>query len=266
MDLKDILENKDLADTLPVRVGDVEIPLGSLRQATTAQLAAITERARQLDTREQTITARQKEIVDLASKAQDAYAKAQELAKTAAATRTPEPGADLFSDPWAAQFKPVFDGYENKIKDLNGKLDRASGMLTEAAKTWAEDRWDNEYGSIQWGKRDKEKQPSRDELLKYAMDNKLMDRRGMPSIKLAWEKQTEVDRLADAADKARQEGIEQGRREAMAARIPPPGVPGAPPPPPNKNADRGDLGDLYAESLKDPELRALIESLPPGIV
>jgi len=34
---------------------------------------------------------------------------------------------------------------------------------------------------------------------------------------------------------------------------------------PKVNPNAGELGDLYADAIKDPELRALLEQLPAGM-
>jgi hypothetical protein len=267
MTLEELLSNKELPDNYPIKIGENEIPLGSLRQASAAQIGALTERARTLDTREAGLTKRQQEIAELAGKAQSAYDAAETARRAAVAAPPANQGADPFADPWLAPVKGELDKRDKTLNELKAEIDKYSKFMQNAAVTWTEDRWDKEYDGLDWGKTDKAKRPSRDDLVKYASENKLVDRRNMPSVRMAWEKMTEPDRNADIAEKARQEGIEIGRREMMASRIPPPGVPGqgSGAPPPKVGGDKGDLGDLYAEALKDGELRSLLEQLPPGM-
>ena len=74
---------------------------------------------------------------------------------------------------------------------------------------------------------------------------------------------SEADRLKDLETAAFERGKDAQRAESMAARMPAPGVPG----PgmsgtiPKVDPTKGELGDLYAEANKDPELRALMEQM-----
>lgn len=251
-------------DATPIRIGDTEIPLGSLRALNASERAQLSEKLTAADKREKDLTSKQKDVLDLAKKAQEAYAAAEEARKTATApTRTAE---NPFDDPWLAPVKSALEARDKKIDELTGKLNTAFQTVAKAATIFAEDRWDKEFAGIDFGKRDKK--PTREELLEFSRANNLNDRHGLPSIRAAWDKMSEGDRQKDIAETARQEGIEEGRRLAMAARVPPPGVSG----PgvssigkPNKPAS-GELGDLYSEAINDPELRALIENLPAGVM
>lgn len=259
--IKKFLESaKEYPDATPIRIGDTEIPLGSLRQLNASERAAVADRIKQIETKETELNTRQQNIVDLAQKAQQAYAAAEEARKTATTQRT-EPGADPFADPWLAPVKTALEGRDKKIDELTNQLKTVLGTVQQAATVWAQDRWDREYDQLNFGKR--EKKPSRDDLLKFAQEQKLNDRHGMPSIREAWNKMSEADRQADIAAEAREKGREEGRMEALAGRVTPPGVSGIGQTPDLARKpirpDTDILGDIFADSMKDPELRALIE-------
>lgn len=247
-------------DSTPITIGETQIPLGSLRQLNASERTTLSERLKGVETKEAELNTRQQNIVDLAQKAQAAYQAAEEARKSAT-TPTPTPGADPFADPWLAPVKAALEGRDKKIDDLTTQLKTVLGTVTQAATVWAQDRWDREYDGLNFGKR--EKKPTRDELLRFAQEQKLTDRHGMPSIRGAWEKMSEADRLSDLAKDEREKGREEGRMEAMAARVTAPGVSGIGQGPNLARkpitADTDILGDLYAQSLKDPELRAMIE-------
>ena len=252
-------------DTTPIKFGEVEIPLGSLRALNAAERTALSDRMKAVEAQETDLKGRQTKIVELATKAQQAWEAVQEAHKAAAAAPPAKPGENPFDDPWLQPVKNAFSERDKKIEDLTNQLKQTLTTVGQAATIFAEDRWDREYASLDFGKR--EKKPTRQELIDFATKEKLNDRHGLPSVAKAWEKMSEADRLEDIREKARQEGIEQGRAQALASRIPPPGVPGPGQAPqlPKVNPNAGDLGDLYAEAIKDPELRALIEQLPAGM-
>jgi hypothetical protein len=266
--IKKFLESAtEYPDNTPITIGEQQIPLGSLRQLNASDRAALSDRIKQVETKESELNTRQQNIVDLAQKAQQAYAAAEEARKTAT-TRQPEPGADPFADPWLAPVKGALDARDKKIDDLTNQLKTVLGTVTQAATVWAQDRWDREYDGLNFGKRDKK--PTRDEILKFAQENKLVDRHGMPSIREAWNKMSEADRMEEARKEAIEKGREEGRMEAMAARVTPPGVSGigqGPAAQPRKIGPETDvLGDLYGDAIKDPELRAMIEQMGPGLM
>jgi hypothetical protein len=260
-ELKKFLENsKDYPDATPIKIGDVEVPLGSLRSLNATERQTLQERMKGVEATEKELTTKQATILDLANKAQAAYAAAEE-ARKAVGERKVEPGTDPFADPWLAPVKEAFSTRDKKLEEYAGQIKKLTDTLTTIAAIGADDRWDREYESIDFGKR--EKKPARDEILKYAMDNNIIDRHKMPSIRKAWEQMSAADREADKVKQAEERGRELGRQEALAARVPPPGVAGPGQMPPNAKtaAERSTLPDLYQESLKDSELRSLLEQI-----
>lgn len=247
-------------DSTPVKIGDTEIPLGSLRQLTSSERQTLSDRIKQVETRETELNTRQQAIVDLAQKAQAAYQAAEE-AKAKAATRTVDPSADPFSDPWLAPVKTALTERDKKIEELSALAKSLQATLGQAATVFMKREWQREYDGLNFGKR--EKRPTRDEILKYSQENKIVDGDGMPSVRLAWEKMSETDRLEDARKDALEKGREEGRLEAMASRFTAPGTMGAGQGPQvttkKITPDTDVLGDLYSDALKDPELRALLE-------
>ena len=247
-------------DSTTVKIGDTEIPLGSLRQLNASERQTLSDRLKQVETKETELNTRQQGIVDLAQKAQAAYAAAEE-ARAKASQRQPDPSADPFADPWLAPVKAALTDRDKKLEEQATLLKSLQATLGQAATVFMKREWQREYDGLNFGKRDKK--PTRDDILKYAQENKIVDGDGMPSVRLAWDKMSETDRLEDARKEAQEKGREEGRMEAMASRFTQPGTPGPGQGPlsPGKKItpDTDVLGDLYVDALKDPELRALIE-------
>jgi len=251
---------KDYPDNTAIKIGETEIPLGSLRALNAAERNTLSERLKGVEAKETELNTRQQTVVELAQKAQAAYDAAEEARKKAT-TRQADPNSDPFADPWLAPVKSALEARDKKLEENAVLLKNLQATLGQAATVFMRREWQREYDGLNFGKR--EKKPTRDEILKYAQENKIVDTDGMPSVRLAWDKMSETDRLEDLKKEALERGREEGRMEAMAARVTAPGVSGigqGPQPGARRiTPDTDVLGDLYVDALKDPDLRALIE-------
>ena len=263
--LKKFLENaKEYPDATVVKIGDQDIPLGSLRALNSDERETLSTAIRSNQERERALEGDRQRVLDLAGKAQAAYDAAEEARKKGAA---PQPGEyDWRKDPYFAGILADLASRDTKTAEYLKNFETFSNTVKNAATIFTEDRWDRQYEGIDQSKR--EKKYTREELLEYASKNNLLDRHKIPDVRLAFSKMTEGERAAELAKSEFEKGREAGRMEAMAARVPKPGVPGAGAPPPSLKTgpDADVMGDLYGEAIKDPELRVLIEQLPQGVV
>ena len=268
--IKKLLQDSaNYPDNTVVRFGETEVPLGSLRALSADDRAELNTAIEANNTRQKEIDKRQAEVLDLAGKAESTFRAAEELRKTAearAASAGRAPADDPWKDPWLAPVDQRFQGTTKELSDIKNMMTTLLQTVGKAATVFSEDRWDNEYRTLDFGKR--EKKPTRQELLDYAKTNNLVDRHGLPSISAAWNKMSEPDRMEQIRLEAEAKGREMGRQEAIASRIPQPNVPGPgiSGAPPKINPASGDLGDLFAQTMADPELAALVRDLPPGLV
>jgi hypothetical protein len=260
--LKKFLEdNTQFTDATEVRIGNEVTTLGDLRSLNSEERTQLSTAMKTATERQGDLDKRQKEILDLSQKAQQAYAAAEDARAKASSQVRAEPGADPWADPWLAPVKKIIDERDAKIASLTEQLGTVVKIVGNAANIFSEDRYDREYSGINFGNR--EKKPTRKEILDFATEHKIVDRLGIPSVSGAWAKMSEGDRLEDLRKDAFEKGREAARQEQMAARMPAPGVPG----PgmsgttPKVDPTKGELGDLYAEANKDPELRALMEQM-----
>jgi len=251
-----------LPDNTQVTIGDQQVPLASLRQLNAAEREQLSNAMKANEDKSKELDGQRAKVIDLAQKAQAAHDAAQEALKKAAAAPPPNPSQDPFSDPWLAPVKAALEQRDKTLTELQNMHKQMLDTVRNAATIFAEDRWDREYSTLNFGKR--EKKPTRDELLKVATDQKLVDRHGMPSISKAWDEMSKADREQAIREEEREKGREEGRMAALASRVPMPGVPGpgqAPQMPKRISPDSDILGDLAGEAIKDPELRALIEQV-----
>jgi multidrug efflux pump subunit AcrA (membrane-fusion protein) len=268
-DLDKFLEDsKTYGDNTPVRIGDTEVPLGSLRQLNAAERQRLADAVKQNEARQQELTKEREQVMNMAGKAQQAYQTAQEtIAKAQAAIPAPQPSNNPFDDAWLQPVDKRLSPLEKEVAELKKLMQEGfkqrDTQFNNIATVWSEDRWDGQYRGLGPDFQKREKKPTKEEIVKYATENRIYDRWGIPDVRAAWEKMNEADRLEELRKSEYERGRLAGRQEHLAARVPPPGVPGAGAPPgPVGRPNPGELGDLYSEAIKDPELRAMIEALP----
>jgi hypothetical protein len=256
--IKKFLEDsQNYPDNTLVTIGDTQVPLSSLRSLNATERTQVADRLKEIDAEKAELKAKQGAIVGLATKAQEALTAA-EAARDAAARPAPKPGDDPFSDPWLAPVKTALESRDKGINELRDMLRTTLTTVTNAATIFSEERWDGQYAAINFGKRDKK--PTRQELLDLATKEGLKDRHGLPSVTKAWEKFSEGDRIEEIRQSALEQGRQEGRNAQIASRVPAPGVAGPGQAPQIKiNPNGGDLGDLHAQAIADPELRAILD-------
>lgn len=248
------------ADTTEVKIGDQVVTLGDLRSLNSEERTDLSTKIKEAETN-------RAKALDIANKAQGIFDQYQSKLAALPANTAPAAasGTDPFADPWLAPVKKALEDRDKATAELKDMLKTVVTIVGNAANTFSEDRWDREYAGINFGKR--EKRPTRDELIEFAKTNNLVDRHKLPSVTAAWDKMNQADREDEMKKAEFEKGRDAGRMETLANRLPPPGVPGPGPAPLPKPGvpGNGELGDLYVEALKDPELRALMEQLPAGM-
>lgn len=164
------------------------------------------------------------------------------------------------TDAWLAPVDQRFLSIEKHNEELRNLVKQVSTIVGNGMLAVSENRWDDQYRSIDWGSRQKK---SRDEMIEYAKTNRLLDRNGLPSISAAYDHITAPERQKQQEESLLEKGRQQGIAETLASRFQAPNVPGpglsAPPP---KIPAGGDvLGNLYTEAMADPALSAMIQEL-----
>lgn len=256
--LEEILaDSENFADNLTIKIGDTDVPLGSLRTFNKSERdKLISEQSAAKASRE---AAEKERVAALALSEQAAKIQRDLEARIASDPRGGNPTQDQFdTDPWYEPIRKRMAKYDDAVAKMNEATTKLENMQKNMSMTWAQDRWDNQYRSLSMSDKNRK---SKDELLKYASENKVLDSYGIPSVTLAWDKLTEADRMAEAVEKARREGEEKGKQVAFASRVRPPssGRPGKAP------AELNDWNDLTDVAMQDEEIAKMITSGGIGI-
>jgi hypothetical protein len=269
MDFSAILGDANtFPDTIEMTIGAEKVTLGQLRDLSTKQQNAVTERMNLLQTE-------RNEVKELAVKAADLLSKAQPLAD-AGATRQPAQsaaGEDYWdTDPYyepvkkrlgplEAQVKQALEG----IKAQNATLERAALFI---GKRMFRDDYERSKDRLKGDKYKDYRDP--DKLAQYAVDHQLVDEFGFPSVSKAVQDITKQDEIDRIREEAKQSGIEEGRRLARMSTMTRPtsaaGSRGGAKPAkgldPTKNFE--DLGDVVGEDAELMEQISQIAGLDPS--
>lgn len=255
----DILkDDKNFPDTLELPVGDKKIPLGELRAFTKAQQQRVeTELSAAKQTRDAAVRDSEKaaEVLSNLQKLQEEASKVT--------TRSADAGDDWDTAEFWKPVKSRLSPLEKKLQDYEAKNAELANALSRAATIFAEDRWDREFDSnADRLKKSKEyKDWDQQKVRQYAVDNKLVDRHGFPSVAKAIQELTKVDEMELARQQAREEGLQEGlQRARMSTMARPTSHSGKRSTgaviDPTKNLE--DLGDAV---MDDPELTKMLSDL-----
>lgn len=256
---EDVLKDeKNFPDTLELPVGDKKIPLGELRAFSKAQQQRVeTELNAAKQTREAAVRDSEKaaEVLSNLQKLQEEASKVT--------TRPADAGDDWETSEFWGPVKKRMTAREQEAADLKKTVENLTNTITRAATIFAEDRWDREFE--QSAPRLKKNKQYADwdqgKVRQYAVDNKLVDRHGFPSVTRAIQELTKEDELEIARQQAREEGLQEGlQRARMGAMARPTSHSGKRSTgaviDPAKNLE--DLGDAV---MDDPELTKMLSDL-----
>lgn len=243
-------------DAMEIDFGGSKVPLGSLRQFTAGELSAIAKRQQEVERNYSEATASRASALELSTKAQELYASLQAASKNVTVTNPAD-------DPWETD--PIYAPVRSRLakseateKELRDTLKKLQATQDQLATIGGWDRWERQWQAVPKDKRPKDK--SMEDIVKYAAENKILDRFGIPSVSLAMEKLTEGDRVAEAEARGRAAGAEEAEARLRASTMPRPNY--NPAPAQRKGSEViDDLDNLTERVLEDKELRQMVESL-----
>ena len=219
MTLEQILADKNMfADTIELTINNEKVNLGQLRELSTKQQQALSDKMAGADKREA-------EARDTATKAANLLAQLEEARAGIAAARTEKPTDDDFDkgDWWS----PVRDRLAVRDKKFDA-LESAVGTLTksvqQAATIWAKDRWRNQYDrEAPRLKKVKEFENwDFDKVLAYATEKKVFDDDGMPSVERAIKELTKANEIETIRKEEYERGLQAGKNKARMDSMPRP--------------------------------------------
>lgn len=266
MDLKEVIQDSaKYPDSTTIKIGDAEVPLSSLRALSARQQQELEQgitKNRQIETE---LEAKRREVMDLSTKAQEIYNGLTERQRAAADAVT----TSIFDDPVYQPVKKEFDSRDARINAQEDKIAQLTAAISALAQVGMADREERQFESVatELRKRDKYKDWDLPKLKKYAEEKNKKDRFGLIDLRAAVHDLTEDDRVADETKRAMEEGIEKGKRIALASRIQQPSTnQGFIPRVANSDNGEATLDNLESEILKDPELSKMWQATLSGEV
>jgi hypothetical protein len=255
--LSDLVANAKYTDDMKFKIGDDEVSVADLRafhrQGAEAQTAA---------------EKRRREAEAEFEKAQKLGADALALydsVKDKAPDGKPPVDADGeidWNEPVMKALKKKLDAYDAATKKFEDSSKKLEAAIASGFSFVTDYVWNQGYNSLDELSRPKDKKL--EDLVKYASENKITDRWGLPDPVKAARMLTEGDRQAAIEKKAREEGRKEGERAARAAGAARPGAI-APDTRRHVQVDAKDkpksMKELLHKAMQDPEIQRVAGGL-----
>lgn len=252
MAFRDILADpQKYPDGLVINPQDGSQPfsLGEMRQFVSEQFRE----------REARLQQAQNEVVEMYQKVQQGQGQ-----PAPGAAPAPVDLSDFKKDPYLGPWVSDYERRATELSELKAQLAAIQKQNLEMATEYVEDRIGRDFSSL--GTKDY----TREQVLKYAMDNKIVNARGLPDLKKAFDRLDEPKRLermqAEAMKKGEQEALTKNAMRALGPKAPRTPLPQTADRATNsnlrpfsgsekfKNSPRSRIGNAVAQAAADPEI------------
>lgn len=144
---------------------------------------------------------------------------------------------DYAKDEYLGQFYNEFQEKAKAMEDVRAQIGQLAKVFQDTIQVYTQREVERQFSGAELPEG-----MDRDAVLRYAMDNRVLDRYGMPDVPTAISRITEPKRLEKMKQDAEKAGAERALKEAGMSHIVRPGGAGAPPPKPAQKFDfkRGD--------------------------
>lgn len=256
LSLDELVANAKYADDLKIKIGDEEVSVADLRSFHKKERDAFAAAEK-----------RRKEADDEYNKAQKLGADALALYESVKGeNRGGDKGGDRgnddidWSDPALKPLKAKLDAFDAATKKWEEKSKQLEAAIASGFSFVTDYVWQSGYNSLDELSRPKDKKL--EDLVKYAQEQRITDRWGLPDPIKAARMLTEGDRQAIIEKKAREEGRKEGERAARAAAINhrPGAIDGTRQVVPAKKAGEAPVKtvkELLSKAMQDPEIQRI---------
>lgn len=217
MTLEQILADPNtFADTIEMPIGTEKITLGQLRSLSNS-------RQKELSDKIASATSQETVARDTAMKAANLLSELQTAKEKLIEQKTTPPTEDDFDkEEFWGPVRKRFSERDKKIEDAIKGLDALTKAVTQVSTIWAEDRWAGQFEKVspRLKKVDQYKDWDYTKVRDYAVQNKILDKHGLPSVENAvmeLTKATEIEQIKkEAYEEGKKAGQSRARLETMA--------------------------------------------------
>lgn len=250
--LSDLVANAKYTDDMKFKIGDDEVSVADLR-AFHKQGSETTAAAKR----------RQEEAEAEFQKAQklgaDALALYESVKDKGVDGKPPidAEGEIDWNDPVMKALKKKLDAYDTATKNFETKSKQLEAAIASGFSFVTDYVWQRGYDALDDLSRPKDKKL--EDLIRYASEQKITDKWGLPDPVKAARMLTENDRQAAIEKKAREEGRKEGERAARAAGAARPGAlaPDARRAPIDPKDKPKSMKELLHKAMQDPEIQRI---------
>lgn len=203
-------DRNSYADSIELSVGDKKLTLGQLREMSTAQQKAVADKISNAEQRERVAQETSSKAANLLSEL--------EIARTNLNNQKMPPATDddFDKEEFWGPVRKRFSERDKKLEEAISKLDNLDKSVRQAASIWADDRWQNQFerAAPKLKKIEAYKDWDIEKVRNYAVENKLLDNHGFPSIERAVQDLTKASDLETVRKEAYEKGMQEGRTKA----------------------------------------------------
>ena len=246
-------------DNLQWQVADgTVVSLGDIRNKIRAYDQGFTTKTQELAKQRQEFQKQQQELANAYALFQQQVQEFQQQQTAQPKTPAQQLTGDIFSEP-GDYFKPLVERYnalDGQLKAYNDRLQSIFDLAKDSI-TWVADREvEKDYKSAQEAFKDFwEDNLSREELTKFAHENKIVDKRGFPLVRDAAERYFQPKLEAKKLAEAEKRGYEKANKERPNAPMyPRPGQVGQQPQAPKSYG--GNIGEFFKDMRQDADVNS----------
>jgi hypothetical protein len=235
IDFEEIIRDENTyPDSFELPFGNEKIKLGDIRDRSRKQQKLVADAMSELQKQRESVDARQRQVEDMANKAQATYGELQrqyeeqtkqaERQKNVAANGGYDPEQMYENDMWYGPVRKRLTATDEALKKMSSDMTQMVNAVKGLAGFYTDDRMQSEFDSLA-DMRKRSKQISSwdyDQMKKYVEDNKIYDKRGMPSVKEAVNRLTLEERQQATSEDAYQRGLREGEMRARMGSMPRP--------------------------------------------
>jgi hypothetical protein len=237
-------------DTMEITAPDgSKVPLGDVREGVLARERLLDQRAGEQAANARAIDAARQELATVYTALQAEKEDVAARAATLAATTTQ---GKKYDDEYLGPHLERVSALETALKDTQTQLKTALSNQMDMASRYMTKDWETAMKEI--GKNLPEGVDEK-YLLKYAVDNGIKDRAGLPDIRRAYETVTEPARRKKEIEDAEERGRQKERESRLAGKLGKPATMRIPPRGKATGKEFADMDEAIAEgAAHDPEI------------
>jgi hypothetical protein len=244
-------------DTKITLAEGLEVTLGDLRSLTAAEQRKLTEGLSDLARQQEELKRAQLEAADFYSKVLEESKNlkgktVEKKAENLADSLGLDPALAPYLEPIVKKIEEVEKANGERFKTFEDTVQKLSKGIIDMTSYYLNDKWESQFNALP----DRDEDMTVEKLVKYATENRILDRMGMPDLRTAHERMTEPKRKAKLEAEAEKRGLEKAKKELAVHSPSRPRTTFIPANKDNGKATPTSIAEAVDAAFNDPEIQA----------